>query len=271
MHDPLIHHFLTALAVCNTSFIVNEDKELKHRVDYQPKYEGDNADDLVLCEAASEFGVRMISRTAKTIVIRFIDSTDTQKEDVEYEILCLLPFDSSRRRMSIIVRTNNKIYLYIKGAETSILPSLSESNDWDMKATIEQHSVGFAEKGYRSLLVAYREISTEDFEHWFQQYQEAANSLDDREEAIAQAATEIEINLMLTGLTAVEDKLQEGVPKAIATLRCAGIKIWLLTGDKQATALSTAQAAALVNMPQINNLDNTSSPQVSFSKLNYIL
>jgi P-type E1-E2 ATPase len=67
---------------------------------------------------------------------------------------------------------------------------------------------------------------------------------------------------MLAGLTAVEDKLQDGVPRAIATLRCAGIKVWLLTGDKQATALSTAQAASLVNMPQILNSDNVSLPQV---------
>ena len=113
--NPLIHHFLTAMAICNTSFIVHENRELMHRLDYQPKYEGDNADDLVLCQAASDFGVRMISRSAQTIVVRYLDSTDTKKEDVEYQILCLLPFDSARRRMSIIVRANDQIYLYIKG------------------------------------------------------------------------------------------------------------------------------------------------------------
>ncbi|CAF3572923.1 unnamed protein product [Rotaria sordida] len=264
-HDPLIHQFLTALAICNTSFMVHEQRELMYRLDYQPKYEGDNADDLVLCQAASDFGVRMISRSAKTIVVRYIDSTDTQKEDIEYEILCLLPFDSSRRRMSIIVRTNNKIYLYIKGAETSILPNLSDSNDQDLKTITEQHGMDFAEQGYRSLLVAYREISFEDFENWFEQYQNAANALDNHEEAIADAANRIETNLILAGLTAVEDKLQDGVPKAIATLRCAGIKIWLLTGDKQATALSTAQAASLVNMAQTVHSDNDSLSSTSLS------
>ncbi|CAF4738883.1 unnamed protein product [Rotaria sp. Silwood1] len=260
-HDPLVHHFLTTLAICNTSFMVHEQRELMYRLDYQPRYEGDNADDLVLCQAASDFGVRMISRSAKTIVVRYINSTDTQKEDIEYEILCLLPFDSSRRRMSIIVRANNKIYLYIKGAETYILPNLSDANDWNLKAITEQHSIEFADQGYRSLLVAYREISLEDFETWFERYQNAANSLDNREEAIAEAANGIEVNLMLAGLTAVEDKLQDGVPKAIATLRCAGIKIWLLTGDKQATALSTAQAASLINMTKTVNIDNDTSSQ----------
>jgi magnesium-transporting ATPase (P-type) len=72
---------------------------------------------------------------------------------------------------------------------------------------------------------------------------------------------------MLTGLTAVEDKLQDGVPNTIATLRCAGIKIWLLTGDKQATALSTAQAASLVNIPQTLSSDQNSLTRVSFKKI----
>lgn len=261
--DSFIHHFLTALAICNTSFIVHEDKEAKRRLDYQPKYEGDNADDLVLCQAASDFGVRMISRTARTIVVRYIDSTDTKKEDVEYEILCLLPFDSSRRRMSIIVRTNQRIYLYIKGAETSIWSKLNQSNDENMKTTTEHHSLAFAEQGLRSLLVAYREISQADYENWFAQYRHAANSLNNREDAISNTADQIETNLLLAGLTAVEDKLQEGVPITIATLRSAGIKIWLLTGDKQATALSTAQAASLVNMPQTHvHDDDHSSTQV---------
>jgi magnesium-transporting ATPase (P-type) len=262
--DPFIHHFLTALAVCNTSFIVHEHRELMHLIDYAPKYEGDNADDLVLCQAASDFGVRMISHSAYTVVVRSINSTNTQKEDIEYEILCLLPFDSARRRMSIIVRTNEQIYLYIKGAETSIWPNLSDLNDADIKATIEQHSLGFAEQGYRSLLVAYREIPLSEYETWFEQYRRAANSLDNREEAISKAASRIEVNLMLAGLTAVEDKLQDGVPRAIATLRCAGIKIWLLTGDKQATALSTAQAASLIHIPQTQSSDDVSLSQVRF-------
>jgi len=248
--DMLVNRFLTTLAICNTSFIVHEHPELMHRIDYEPKYEGDNADDLVLCQTASNFGVRMISRSAQNILVRYINSTNTEKQDLDYEILCLLPFDSTRKRMSIIVRLNDQIFLFIKGAETSIWPHLSGLNDSNMKAIIEQHSLNFAEQGYRSLLVAYRQLPLNEFEDWFGRYRDAANSLENREEAISDAATEIEIDLMLAGLTAVEDKLQDGVPRAIATLRCAGIKIWLLTGDKQATALSTAQAASLVNIPQ---------------------
>ena len=263
----LIQQFFTTLAICNTSFIVHEHPELMHRVDYQPKYEGDNADDLVLCQTASSFGIRMISRSAQNIKVRYIDSTNTQHQDIDYKIICLLPFDSSRRRMSIIVQLDDQIYLFIKGAETAIWPHLSGFNDADVKATIEQDSLGFAEQGYRSLLVAYRQLTLREFEDWFQRYQHAANSLDNREEAISDAATEIEVDLMLAGLTAVEDKLQDGVPTAIATLRCAGIKIWLLTGDKQATALSTAQAASLVNIPQTLSSNTQSSISVNLQQI----
>ena len=261
----LIQRFLTALAICNTSFIIHDHPESMYRLDYEPKYEGDNADDLVLCQTASNFGVRMISRSAQSIVVRYINSTNTEKKDVEYEILCLLPFDSNRRRMSIIVQSNDEIFLFIKGAETSIWPYLSGLNESDMKATIEQHSLSFAEQGYRSLLIAYRQLTLREFEDWFEQYQHAANSLDNREEALSDVATGIETDLMLAGLTAVEDKLQDGVPKAIATLRCAGIKIWLLTGDKQATALSTAQAASLINIPQTLSSTNDSTTEVCFT------
>jgi magnesium-transporting ATPase (P-type) len=265
--NPSAHQFLTALAVCNTSFIVHEHRELMHRLDYVPKYEGDNADDLVLCQIASDFGVRMMSRSARKILVRYIDPSDTTKEDVEYEILCLIPFDSNRRRMSIIVRTNDQIYLFIKGAESSIWPYLDALNDPEMKATTEKHSLGFAEQGYRSLLVAYRSIALSEFESWFDRYQQAANSLSNRDEAIFNVASEIESHLILAGLTAVEDKLQEGVPRAITSLRCAGIKIWLLTGDKQATALSTAQAASLVNMSHTPNTDNAISSRVRSNKI----
>lgn len=248
--DSLIYRFLTALAVCNTSFIVSDHPEFMHRSDYQPQYQGDNADDLVLCQTASDFGVRMISRSAQTLLIRYLDPDNTTYIDRHYEILSLLPFDSTRKRMSIIVRLEHQIFLFIKGAETSLWPHLSPLNDADVKDRVEQDILRFAGQGYRSLLVAYRQLSLTVFEDWYQRYQHAANALENREEAISEAATEIENELMLAGVTAVEDKLQEGVPNAIATLRCAGIKIWLLTGDKQATALSTAQAAALINVPQ---------------------
>ena len=60
----------------------------------------------------------------------------------------------------------------------------------------------------------------------------------DREGAIEQVATEIETDLTLLGATAIEDKLQDGVPETIANLILGGVKVWVLTGDKQETAIN---------------------------------
>ena len=83
--------------------------------------------------------------------------------------------------MSIIVRQDDQIFLFIKGAETSIWPHLSPLNDPQLKSTTEQHSLAFAQQGYRSLLVAYRQLSLNTFEDWFERYKVVANSLVNRE------------------------------------------------------------------------------------------
>lgn len=68
-------------------------------------------------------------------------------------------------------------------------------------------------------------------------YSEATIALEDREDRIAAVSDEIEHDLRLLGATAIEDRLQDGVPETIADLKAAGIKIWVATGDKLETAI----------------------------------
>ena len=75
----------------------------------------------------------------------------------------------------------------------------------------------------------------EEWERWDRVHRAATTALQDREGALERAAEEVEVNMEIVGATAIEDKLQEGVPDAVATLARAGIRIWVLTGDKQAT------------------------------------
>jgi len=60
-----------------------------------------------------------------------------------------------------------------------------------------------------------------------------STSIINREEELSAVYEEIEKDMTLVGVTAIEDKLQDGVPDAIANLALADIKIWVLTGDKQ--------------------------------------
>lgn len=85
----------------------------------------------------------------------------------------------------------------------------------------------------RTLCLACRDLDEDYFNNWKQRHQEAALSLDCRDERLDAIYEEIERDMVLLGVTAIEDKLQDGVPQTIANLVLAGIKIWVLTGDKQ--------------------------------------
>lgn len=106
-----------------------------------------------------------------------------------------------------------------------------------------QHTDDFATDGLRTLLFAYRYIEEEDYRTWKKIYHEATTSLSDRQQRIEAAGELIEQKFDLAGATAIEDKLQEGVPETIDKLRRANIKVWMLTGDKRETAINIGHSA----------------------------
>ncbi|EXJ78856.1 phospholipid-translocating ATPase [Capronia coronata CBS 617.96] len=109
-----------------------------------------------------------------------------------------------------------------------------------------QHIDDFATEGLRTLLYGYRFISDEEYKTWKQVYASAATSLVERQEKIERAAEMLENKLELLGATAIEDKLQKGVPDAIDRLRRAGIRMWMLTGDKRETAINIGHSCRLI-------------------------
>ncbi|XP_030895455.1 probable phospholipid-transporting ATPase VA, partial [Leptonychotes weddellii] len=105
----------------------------------------------------------------------------------------------------------------------------------------------YAVEGLRTLCIAKRVLSEEEYACWLQSHLEAESSLDNREELLFQSAIRLETNLHLLGATGIEDRLQDGVPETIAKLRQAGLQIWVLTGDKQETAINIAYACKLLD------------------------
>lgn len=91
----------------------------------------------------------------------------------------------------------------------------------------------FANEGLRTLCVAYKEIPKNYIDGWMKRQHAASVDLQNRQEKLDAVYEEIEKDLILLGATAIEDKLQDGVPETIANLADANIKIWVLTGDKQ--------------------------------------
>ncbi|KAM5235534.1 putative phospholipid-transporting ATPase IM [Ctenodactylus gundi] len=134
-----------------------------------------------------------------------------------------------------------QIRLYSKGADTILFEKLHPSNK-DLLSLTSDHLSEFAGEGLRTLAIAYRDLDDKYFREWHEMLQAATAATEEREEQISGLYEEIERDLMLLGATAIEDKLQEGVIETIASLLLANIKIWILTGDKQETAVNIGYA-----------------------------
>ncbi|POI31918.1 hypothetical protein CIB84_004331, partial [Bambusicola thoracicus] len=159
-----------------------------------------------------------------------------------YQLLHTLNFDPVRRRMSVIVRTNTgKLLLFCKGADSSIFPRVQQEEIQPTKVHVDRNAMD----GYRTLCVAFKELTQKEYDRIDRQLNEAKMALQDREEKMAKVFEDTEADMHLIGATAVEDRLQEQSAETIEALHAAGMKVWVLTGDKMETAKSTCYACRL--------------------------
>lgn len=173
----------------------------------------------------------------------FIDVNGRQEE---WEILNICEFNSSRKRMSTVVRgPDGRIKLYTKGADTVIYERLAPKQEFAEPTLVNLED--YATEGLRTLCLAYRDIPEEEYREWAALYDNAAAQLTGRADALDKVAEIIEQNLQLLGATAIEDRLQDGVPDTIHTLQQAGIKVWILTGDRQETAINIGLSCRLIS------------------------
>ncbi|XP_048360248.1 phospholipid-transporting ATPase ID-like isoform X1 [Sphaerodactylus townsendi] len=223
--DAPTHKFFRLLSLCHT--VMPEEKEAGHLA-----YQAQSPDEGALVTAARNFGFVFRARTPETITVVEMGET------VVYELLAILDFDNVRKRMSVIVRSpKGELTLYCKGADTIVYDRLHPSCK-SLKEKTTEHLEEFAGEGLRTLVVAYKDLDEAYLEGWRQRHHEASTALVERDEKLAQIYEEIEADLVLLGATAIEDKLQDGVPQTIETLTKAQIKVWVLTGDKQETAVN---------------------------------
>jgi phospholipid-translocating ATPase len=238
--DKQIEEFFKLIAVCHTVLPAQEDGVLK--------YNAQSPDEAALVAAAKNFGYAFTARTPFTVAIDLLNREQyDQASSVNYEVLNILDFNNERKRMSVIVKDpeTERILLYCKGADTVIYERLHPSCD-DLKDVTLTHLSDYATEGLRTLVLAMREISVEEYGEWVEDYHEASLLAVDREKEVDKVYDRIEQNLMLLGATAIEDKLQDGVPEVIDNLSKANLKIWVLTGDKQETAINIGYSSKLL-------------------------
>ncbi|KAJ9568389.1 hypothetical protein OSB04_004355 [Centaurea solstitialis] len=263
--------FFRILALCHTAVPeANEETGVF-------TYEAESPDEGAFLVAAREFGFEYCKRTQSSIFVRERHPPSYEPVEREFKLLNLLDFTSKRKRMSVIIRDETgQILLLCKGADrlasrhrfrslpnsvffrseinsdfliekrSIILDRLSKNGRSFEEATVK-HLNEYGEAGLRTLAFAYRKLEASEYSAWNDEFARAKTSIGgDRDAMLERLSDVIERDLILVGATAVEDKLQQGVPQCIDKLAQAGLKIWVLTGDKMETAINIGFACSLL-------------------------
>ncbi|KAG9246336.1 P-type ATPase-like protein [Calycina marina] len=216
-------------------------------------YQASSPDEIAIVKWTEAVGLRLIHRDRKGMIL---ESVDSGRPVVRVGILEVFPFTSDGKRMGIIVQFQDgtgasikdgagEIWFYQKGADT-VMTSIVAANDW-----LDEETANMAREGLRTLVVGRKRLSVQQYQEFKTAYQTASASLANREGNVAAVvASHLERDLELLGVTGVEDKLQKDVKSSLELLRNAGIKIWMLTGDKVETARCVAVSSKLVSRGQ---------------------
>ncbi|KAF1781160.1 P-type ATPase, N-terminal [Phytophthora cactorum] len=207
-----IHDFFVHLAVCHSVV-----RETLSENDAGTGFSASSPDELALVSGANYFGYSFLARRNGEVAI----SVPGKREEVVYELLEMVDFTSTRKRMSVVVRTPDKrVMLLTKGADSVIFPRPA------IVDTTLAHLERYATEGLRTLVIAQKELS---------------------QTPMLSGLVTTGARLELMGATAIEDRLQDQVTLTLGDLSRAGIKIWVLTGDKEETAVNIGFACQLLN------------------------
>ncbi|KAK4138624.1 phospholipid-translocating P-type ATPase [Trichocladium antarcticum] len=242
-----VRDVVLALALCHNVTPTTEEEEDGRMVN---SYQASSPDEIAIVRWTETVGLRLAHRDRKSMVL---ESTETGRTVVKIRILDIFPFTSEGKRMGIIVQFyerlqpgvpavgSGEMWFYQKGADT-VMGAIVAANDW-----LDEETANMAREGLRTLVVGRRRLSAAEYQEFAATYQEASLAISGRESGMqAVVSRYLEHDLELLGVTGVEDKLQKDVKSSLELLRNAGIKIWMLTGDKVETARCVAVSAKLV-------------------------
>ncbi|KAL5208973.1 hypothetical protein ABZP36_004596 [Zizania latifolia] len=250
--DAAREFFLT-LVTCNTIVPIIADDEADPAAKLV-EYQGESPDEQALVYAAAAYGYTLVERTSGHTIV------DVFGNRQRFDVLGLHDFDSDRKRMSVIIGCPDKtVKLFVKGADNSMLGIIDKTMNTDVVHATEKHLHSYSSLGLRTLVIGTRELSQAEFEEWQMAYDKASTALLGRGGLLRGVAADIERNLRFLGASGIEDKLQDGVPEAIEKLRQSGIKVWVLTGDKQETAISIGYSCKLLTREMTQIVINSNS------------
>ena len=245
-----------ALALChNVTPVVETDGSIT--------YQASSPDEVAIVRWTESVGLSLVARDRTSMSLRASDGST-----LHFDILEVFPFTSESKRMGIVIRERGtgEITFYQKGADV-VMAKIVAQNDW-----LDEECGNMAREGLRTLVVGRRRLTQDNWLVFERAYKAARVQVEDRNEAMAHAIEEhLENNLELLGLTGVEDKLQEDVKMTLELLRNAGIKVWMLTGDKIETATCIAISSKLVARNQyVHQVAKLRTPDAARDMLDFL-
>jgi phospholipid-translocating P-type ATPase (flippase) len=223
------YKFLRCLSACHT--VIREKSG---------DYRAESPDELALIQGVGVFDCGLRERSTTQMNVELLN------EIKAFDILAVNAFNSDRKRMSILVRDveNDEYFVFCKGADNIMIPLCKM--DAAKTRSLDKSLRDLAVQGLRTLCIAEKKLDKAYVEKWLQDKKDAGNLMFGRAEKEAEVAAELELDMDLLGLTAIEDRLQDEVPEVIAELAEAGIVLWMLTGDKEETAENIGRSCNLV-------------------------
>ena len=236
--QDLIENFWYALSLCHSCSIQKNEDNSENYICVSP-------DSIELVKTAKDQGWNFIESGSSSIKRIKLGKDGLFRNDVER--LQLIEFSSDRKRETVIVRDRGLIKVYCKGADSIIEERLSKNTPESILRQCKYYVNKFSAQGFRTLFIAMKILSEEEYEDYASKLKEALMSQEDKDRKVDEVNNIIETNLFLIGTTIVEDKLQENVPETIQNLRLSKIKVWMLTGDKMNTAYNIGLSCNLIN------------------------
>ncbi|THD22744.1 Phospholipid-transporting ATPase [Fasciola hepatica] len=251
---------LTVASLCNTV-------EVKHVItlptdgifseeSLRSSYYATSPDEEALVIGAAQLGFILTSSESadggarQVQVMRKHKNADNEVEykSLDYIVDAVLQFDFERKRMTVMARhPSGTCYIHSKGAESSMLsPEYRIGSSSRIQTEVLEQVSNYALCGLRTLVMASREVPKDEYEKLLKELNIATQMFGrERAESVSLVYKKIESDLEVVGVTGVEDLLQDGVPDCLSSLRGAGIRVWVLTGDKEQTAINISQSAGL--------------------------
>lgn len=248
--------FFLCLAACHSA-------QVETSKDGDILYTSSSPDEVAFLDAARSVGVAL--RAQRLTPRDGIAAVEMQIEGphgvMPLTVLSMVPFSSERKRMSVVCEVDGELMCITKGADTVMGPLCNGTLGDSVMKQID----GYAKLGLRTLVVGWKSVDRSFLSAWQLRLESARGaSADVREEKLEQCARELEHSLRFSGVSAIEDRLQEGVPAAMSMLKAMNIRIWVLTGDKIETAVEIARSCRILGDTTvlINVTNATSSTNV---------